>query len=757
MTEFTDEQSTYIKYNEMSDTRLIAVAGAGKTKCIISRMEYLIDNLKIHNSKILMLTFSRFTRDDFINRIEKYNIKSIDINNIKTIDSFAKNIIDINNEIDVSLLSYKFMKYLELVLKDELLKNEYLSNIMHIYVDESQDLNEIQYKILILLKEKLGIYIHLIGDPNQNIYQFRKSSDKYLTNFNAKTFYLTKNFRSYDSIINFSKYLRPNQSIDISGHLGKSECLPSIIFHENDSELEKYIVTILQNAKKEKIELSDFAILAPTRGRMRGYGKSHGLCFVSNLLYKNKIKFKQFYEEATDDYSGNINYKPQKGNVNILTYMGSKGLEWKYVILIDADMCLINKRCFTNEKHKNDQYLLYVACSRAINNVIIFSKYRNTDGNLNFSLNPWFSLIPKSYYKLHDGLDKYFNYPTIKEHDFMDSEKKITKIIDKMDEETLDGLAQLCKYGIIGSITDKTITKIFDKDYSNQITSNIFLGKYIENLFLICYQLAHGLEKKRYIDIENIINSKHIITDVPSQLNDWFYMNRTHLSWEYYDKCKDKMDKFITDCIDKKFDRKINLQDHTIVNDGYFKSFILAISNKIKENYEKYLKEFNPVKIRRYLFYIMTTIYSLETQHYYHSQNKGKKFKEIIFGNHEFLSNIEKFAYNTKLQFIENNLFISKNNIIGEIDLIELTNDGIRIIWEIKCVSDISLKHILQVLMYNIIYYNFDELKFGSSNITITINFLNLLKGEIIKYNIELSKDDIFKIINTFNLISKQK
>ena len=91
-----------------------------------------------------------------------------------------------------------------------------------------------------------------------------------------------------------------------------------------------------------KIEESDIAILSPTRGRMRGYGKSHGLCFISNVLYSAGFKFKQFYEESTDEISGQVKYKPRKGYINLLTYMGSKGLEWKYVILIDANNLLLN-------------------------------------------------------------------------------------------------------------------------------------------------------------------------------------------------------------------------------------------------------------------------------------------------------------------------------------------------------------------------------------------------------------------------------
>ena len=36
--------------------------------------------------------------------------------------------------------------------------------------------------------------------------------------------------------------------------------------------------------------IDHWAILSPTRGRMRGYGNSHGLCLISNILYKAGIK-----------------------------------------------------------------------------------------------------------------------------------------------------------------------------------------------------------------------------------------------------------------------------------------------------------------------------------------------------------------------------------------------------------------------------------------------------------------------------------
>lgn len=741
-TKFTTEQLNYIEYKNNSDTKLIACAGSGKSTSVVNRMNYIIENKMLESSKLLMLTFSRFTRDDFIHKIKKMQITSIQKNQIKTIDSFAKTIIDPNNEIDISLLSYKLMKYLEAATKEEVLNNEKLNLIKCIFVDEAQDLNEIQYKILINLKEKNNTVINLIGDPNQNIYQFRKSSDKFLVQFQAETFYLTKNFRSYNPIIEFSKHLRPVKDLDVEGQLGQSDCLPNFIFHENDTDLEKYLVTLIFEAKKSGVDYSEIAILSPTRGRMMGHGRSHGLCFISNLLYKNKIKFKQFYEEALDNeqsQKSGVKYCPEIGYINLLTYMGSKGLEWKCVILVDADVCLINKRHFSDEKHKADQYLLYVACSRAINNMVIFSKYRNFEGNFTFQLNPWFDLIPKKCYSMDQQLQKFFKYPNVNPKNMSNNENKTTKLLDRISEELLDELSMICKY-------KKTIEKIYDKDFSVTITSNVFLGKYVENLFSVYYAMDNIKERKKYIDIENIIN-KSIITNVSITVNEWFYRNREHLTWEKYehDKLCGVLDKLIIDTVDQKFNKAQPLKDHTIVNDGYFKAFILSLREKIEENYKKYLATTSTKKIKKYLFDIMVILYSLNTQHYFHALNNGKKFKNMLVVCDELFDSVKNFAYTLNMNFTQQNVLVEKDNLIGEIDL--LTNTGE--IWEIKCTADITLKHLLQVLMYNLLQNDYTQ-----ENSTINVNFINFLKGEKNIFTMDLTQKDIARIkeIITLNL-----
>ena len=737
MTEtYTDEQLKYINYSKKTDTKLLACAGSGKTRCIIARMNYLLTKKVYEPTEILMLTFSRFTRDDFMRKVETSGVL-IPQTSIKTIDSYAKSLIDKDNEIDVSLLSYKFMKYLENTTVEKLNENQQLKMLKCLFIDESQDLNETQYKICIFLKTKMGVKINLIGDPNQNIYQFRNSSDKFLMEFKAPTFYLTKNFRSHSSIIEFSKYIRPFGDMEIEHTKGDNDCKPVFIFNDGEKTFETHLIDLLKTAFDNGIDPSDFAILAPTRGRMKGNGRSNGLCFITNVLFKAKIKFKQFYEEGTEETTTSIKYDPEKGYVNILTYMGSKGLEWKYVILVDADMCLINKRVFTKDKHDHDRYLLYVACSRAIENMFIFS--RVTRGRY-FQLNPWFEKIPKELYLVDENYAHSFKFPELKYVSLGDNEKRVTKIIDRMNEETLNDMAELVEYG---KEMKKQTIKIFKKHYTDIYSpSSIFLGKYVENLFNCYLNIRYNREHKRYIDIENIaLKSEKILTNVPSQVTEWYYANRDNMTWEKYDMIKESLDPIVSTYVKENMKRSIDISSYTIINDGYYKWYILLRREWIKRVYNDYLTCVDVNKIHKYLFYVVVILYTFETQHYFHVREKGVKFSKMLKTFGDMFNEIKEYALTTEIEFVKTNVLTTHRGIIGEIDTIDSDDE----IWEIKCVNDISLKHILQLLVYNVMY-RYNEISKNDTN-KIVLRYINFLKGEIISIPINLTKEKLDKLI----------
>lgn len=707
---YTNEQEQYIYYTGNEHTKLLACAGSGKTKCIIARINNLIKIKKYVHNEIMVLTFSKFTRDDFVNKITNSNILASMVN---TIDKFAKQIIDNNNTVDVSLLSFIFMNYLENTPISELKQNTYLCELKSIYIDEAQDLNEIQYRIFCALRNKLNIIINMIGDPNQNIYQFRNSSDKYLINFDAVCFNLTNNFRSHLSIVEFSKYLRPYNNTNVNAIKDDNLCKPCLMFYENDAGLEKEIINILINAQQNDIDLSEFAILSPTRGHMSGYGNSHGLCFISNILYKANIKFKQFYEESKDEINiDGIKYEPEKKHVNLLTYMGSKGLEWNYVIIIDAEVCLINKNIFDEEKHKCDQYLLYVACSRAIQNMFIYSKHTHKGSNIN----PWFKLIPKTLYNKDERY--VIEYPKLTFKNTIMNEQRVSKIVDNLKYQELYNISNILDFQNRKVIYKK---QIYSKEYNLDIT--LFISKYTESLF----KALNNINKQETIpEIENIFGSE-IVTNIPYIVIEWFNKNK-NISWDLFDTLT--IDIQIKNTINTKFNRNKPFNMHTIAVNGYYQMYILEYRKWIETIYKKYLKCKDTNKIRELMFYLIVVKHSIETQHYFHIKTKGKKYKYILTMYKNIFDELEQYVINNNTI---KNIMITKWGLISY-SYVNKNN----ILWNVRCSNDITLKHTIISIITHLMY---------SDNKNININYLNLIKGEEITYNYNLTAEQIDNIL----------
>ena len=101
----------------------------------------------------------------------------------------------------------------------EILENEKICNVIknrykYIFIDEYQDTNEIQEKIISLVSK--GDNLFMVGDMKQSIYGFRECMPEILNSkFNSykkdeklgKAIKLNKNFRSEIDILNFSNFL----------------------------------------------------------------------------------------------------------------------------------------------------------------------------------------------------------------------------------------------------------------------------------------------------------------------------------------------------------------------------------------------------------------------------------------------------------------------------------------------------------------------------------------------------------------------
>ena len=108
---------------------------------------------------------------------------------------------------DYEDLIFKTVRLLE--IKNHI-TDSYRKLFQYIFVDEYQDLNHGQYRIIkALVPSGLNKKICVVGDPNQSIYGFRGSSVKYFKRFvkdypDAQIIKLTQNYRSTQTILDGS-------------------------------------------------------------------------------------------------------------------------------------------------------------------------------------------------------------------------------------------------------------------------------------------------------------------------------------------------------------------------------------------------------------------------------------------------------------------------------------------------------------------------------------------------------------------------
>lgn len=102
----------------------------------------------------------------------------------------------------------------KLLLTQEWIADLYRTKYKHICVDEAQDLNKAQYEFINAFCGEKIKSILMVGDPNQMIYGFNGSSEKYLLtqfvyDYQPTQYQLTENYRSTKAVINVANKIKP--------------------------------------------------------------------------------------------------------------------------------------------------------------------------------------------------------------------------------------------------------------------------------------------------------------------------------------------------------------------------------------------------------------------------------------------------------------------------------------------------------------------------------------------------------------------
>lgn len=149
----------------------------------------------------------------------------------------------------------------ELLRSKEFIRQRYIRRFKYIFVDEFQDTNELQKKIIDLLHEPSKNFVLFVGDPKQSIYKFRGADVTVFTRTEKEDFddsqkeVLEKNYRSHPDLVEFFNRFFP-RVLEGGKELFKISYKPSLSGKtRNDfKEIEGKRVKILN--LNEEIEIS---------------------------------------------------------------------------------------------------------------------------------------------------------------------------------------------------------------------------------------------------------------------------------------------------------------------------------------------------------------------------------------------------------------------------------------------------------------------------------------------------------------------
>ena len=710
-----EEQLKFINNRDIQNCIIIGNPGCGKTKTII---DFCINNSSKSN-EFLIITFSKKAQLDLINKGQKLS-NNFNIYNIKTIHSLSATIFKkLFNKSSENINTLILATYKNIIDKDISIVS-CLKKCRFIIIDEAQDINENQYNLIKLIANKLNIPLILVGDPNQNIYQFQGGSDKYLLNHSNNKHLLINNYRSTNQIIDFCNYLRPHNELPLMVCKTNKNGNKPLLFVNSIENIKKHIK---EEILKSDCNLHEIAIIGSVK-LSKNYA-SIGLQMICNYLHENNINYiKYFKDDDNINFDNNEKIEVKENHVNILTCHSSKGLEFKKVLVINYHFNTFT-RTPTEVDYNNFKYLWYVTFTRAIEKLIIYSNEEKI-------IFPNIQDVPEEYYnlesekpltipKLKFNNDKQISFPIVDtiannkyfnennyynfETSFKHENIKETKLFKLEDDNEIFEYNQYSK--LYGLFFEELFTYYWYKnnksiaDYINDKTN------YLKNIISIYTQEDYDKYKLGY----NLLKQRGLICS-----NNYLNLNNIDKS-----KLTKKENDFVIYCRNKAYNK----------------------CNVIKILFTLHLCKYDEIKLTNMYNSLLNITDEPEekilfdiTIYFYQFNNECLRILDFDFTNHfssikHYFENINNLTINKpnyKFQVITNNNYIDLHGIIDILDNNET-------IIELKFTNNISITHILQLLLYNNNYFLKKKMEI--------YNLKTGIKYEII-FNIDLWKFNCF-------------
>ncbi len=278
--ELSPTQLKIITDNKANCIVVAAGPGSGKTRVLVHKLASLLLMEDVKHEKLLMITFSRVAATEFKKRLLKLIGNAANFVEIKTFHSYCFDLLGKVGTLEKSdeILREAITK----IQKGEVEVGRITKAVL--VIDEAQDMDADEFALInALTKQNEDMRVIAVGDDDQNIYEFRGASSKYLEQMingqNSVMYELIDNYRSKRNLVDFT-----NQFVKkISNRLKKTPIFAmqsdngkvKLVRHKNCS----LIVAVVNDILKEGLSGST-CVLTRSNGealQLAGLLVKHGM------------------------------------------------------------------------------------------------------------------------------------------------------------------------------------------------------------------------------------------------------------------------------------------------------------------------------------------------------------------------------------------------------------------------------------------------------------------------------------------------
>lgn len=203
--ELSPAQLKIIRDNETKHIVVVAGPGSGKTRVLVHKLASLLLMEDVKHEQLLMLTFSRAAATEFKKRLFKLIGNAANFIEIKTFHSYCFDLLGRVGALEKADVILK--KTIEKIRSGEVEANRITKTVL--VIDEAQDMNQDEFALInVLMEQNEEMRVIAVGDDDQNIFEFRGASSRYLEQFiltnKAVKHELIENYRSKNNLVEFS-------------------------------------------------------------------------------------------------------------------------------------------------------------------------------------------------------------------------------------------------------------------------------------------------------------------------------------------------------------------------------------------------------------------------------------------------------------------------------------------------------------------------------------------------------------------------